>query len=73
MLYVAYQVLNAILGGTWATENIIIAGVGIVMAGFFVIVGFLINQAKAIGRLEIGLKHCFERVKTFEDRNNVKL
>lgn len=52
MVYVAYQVLRAVLGGTWATENIIIAGVGIVMAGMFVIVGFLISQARMIGKLE---------------------
>ncbi len=44
MVYVAFQVLKAILGGTWATENIIIAGMGIILAGLFVIVGFLIHQ-----------------------------
>lgn len=52
MLYVAYQVLKAILGGTWATENIIIAGMGIILAGLFVIVGFLVNQGRALGMLE---------------------
>lgn len=66
MIYVAYQVLKAIVGGTWATENIIIAGMGIIMAGLFVIVSFLINQAKSIGRLEIGVRNCFERVKKLE-------
>ena len=52
MLFVIYQVLRAVLGGTWATENIIIAGMGIILAGLFVIVGFLINQGKALGMLE---------------------
>ena len=52
ILYVAYQVLKAILGGTWATENIIIAGMGTILAGLFVIVGFLINQGKGLGILE---------------------
>ncbi len=46
MLYVAYQVLRAIIGGTWATENIIIAGMGIILSGLFIIVGFLISQGK---------------------------
>jgi hypothetical protein len=69
ILYVIYQVSRAIVGGTWETENIIIAGVGIMMAGLFVIVGFLINQAKAIGRLEIGLNNCFERVVKIENKN----
>ncbi|MEK6951737.1 MAG: hypothetical protein AABX29_01865 [Nanoarchaeota archaeon] len=52
IIYVAYQVLKAILGGTWETENIIIAGMGIILAGMFVIVGFLINQGKCLGTLE---------------------
>lgn len=52
ILYVVYQVLRAIIGGTWETENIILASLGIIMAGMFVIVGFLINQAKSIGILE---------------------
>lgn len=52
IVYVAYQVLRAIIGGTWATEDIIIAGMGIILGGMFVIVGFLINQGKAMGMLE---------------------
>ena len=52
IIYVIYQVARALLGGTWATENIIIAGMGIILAGMFVIVGFLINQGKSLGILE---------------------
>lgn len=52
ILYLGYQLLRAIFGGTWATENIIIAGMGIILAGLFVIVGFLINQGKSLGTLE---------------------
>lgn len=52
IIYVAFQVLKAIIGGTWATENIIIAGMGIILAGMFVIAGFLINQGKILGMLE---------------------
>ena len=51
MVYVAYQVLKAIFGGTWATENIIIAGMGIILAGLFVIVGFLVNQGRTFGHV----------------------
>ena len=52
IVYVGYQILKAIFGGTWASENIIIAGMGIVLAGLFVIAGFLINQGKVLGMLE---------------------
>lgn len=52
ILYVAYQVIRAIFGGTWASENIIIAGIGIILAGMFAITGFLINQGKCLGVLE---------------------
>ncbi len=52
MVYVSFQVLKAIIGGTWATENIIIAGLGIILGGMFVIVGFLINQGKGLGMIE---------------------
>ena len=52
LIYVAFQVLRAIFGGTWATENIIIASMGLILGGMFVIVGFLINQGKCLGILE---------------------
>ncbi len=60
IVYVAFQVLRAILGGTWATENIIIAGMGVILAGMFVIVGFLINQGRALGMLEERTKNIGE-------------
>ena len=50
-LYVAYQVLRAIFFGTWATENIIIAGMGIILAGMFTILTILINQGMKIGKI----------------------
>jgi len=52
LIYVAYQVLRAIFGGTWATENILIAGMGAILAGMFAIVSFLISQGKCLGTLE---------------------
>lgn len=60
MLYVAFQILRTIVGGTWATENIIIAGMGIILTGIFVIVGFLINQGKILGMLEERTKNIGE-------------
>ena len=51
LIIIGYQVINAIIGETWETENIIIGALGIILSGFFVIVGFLINQGKAIGML----------------------
>ncbi|MBU4069971.1 MAG: hypothetical protein KJ646_03230 [Nanoarchaeota archaeon] len=52
LIYVAYQIVRAIFGGTWATENILIAGMGVILAGMFTIVSFLINQGKCLGTLE---------------------
>ncbi len=60
MLYVTYQVLKEVIGRTWATEDIIIAGMGIILAGIFAIVGFLINQGKSIGMLEERTKNIGE-------------
>lgn len=60
LIYVSYQVLRAILGGTWNNENIIIAGMGIILAGMFAIVGFLINQGKCLGVLEERTKNIGE-------------
>jgi hypothetical protein len=59
-IIVIYQIIRAIFGGTWETENIIIAGVGMILAGLFVIVGFLINQSKFIGILEERTKNIGE-------------
>lgn len=60
LAYVTYQVIKAIIGGTWATENIIIAAMGIILTGIFAIVGFLINQGKCLGTLEERTKNIGE-------------
>jgi len=60
LIYVAYQVLRAIFGGTWATENILIAGMGVILAGMFAIVSFLISQGKYLGTLEERTKNIGE-------------
>lgn len=60
LIYIAYQVLRAIIGRTWTTENIIVAGMGVILAGMFAIVGFLINQGKCLGILEERTKNIGE-------------
>jgi hypothetical protein len=54
---IIYQLIKIILGGSWEIENIIIAAMGIILSGFFIILGFLINQAKTLGKID-------ERTKT---------
>jgi len=70
IIYVAYQVLRAILGGTWATENIIIGGMGIILTGLFVIVGFLINQAMMIGKLQERTQSFDKRIEMLENKKS---
>jgi len=51
-LILSYQITSAIVGGTWETENIIIAALGIIITMLFITAGFLINQGRTIGILE---------------------
>jgi len=51
-VFIAYQVSRAILGGTWETENILTAALGIILAGMFTILSFLIHQNRTLGILE---------------------
>ena len=60
IIFFIYQLIKVILGGSWETENIMIAGLGIVLTGIFTIVGFLINQNKCIGKLEERTKNIGE-------------
>lgn len=55
VVYIAYQIIKAILGGSWTDEQILMGLCAIVLASFFIIVGFLINQAKSIGKIESDL------------------
>ena len=52
ILIIFYQVMRAILGGTWATENIIIGAIAIIISGMFAILIALINQSGKIGKLQ---------------------
>lgn len=51
LIYVGYQVLKALIGGTWSTENIMIAGMGVILAGMFTILTILINHGMKIGKI----------------------
>jgi len=59
-IIIGYQIIKSIFGGTWTTENIIIAGMGMILTGLFVMVGFLMNQSKSIGVLEERTKNIGE-------------
>ena len=59
IIFIIYQVLLAIFGGTWESENIIVAGRSVIFAGMFTIIGFLIQISRTFGGLE-------ERMKYFE-------
>lgn len=62
ILFMVYQILRIVIGGSWESENIIIAGMGIILAGMFVVVGFLINQGKSLGILEERTKNIVENL-----------
>jgi len=50
--YIAIQLIRKIFGGSWPTESIIVSLTILILASLFVIVGFLITQAKSLGKLE---------------------
>ena len=52
MIFLAFQILKAIFGGTWETENIILAGMGIVLTGVFGVLTILISQGTKIGKMQ---------------------
>ncbi len=52
IIVIAYQIIKAVIGGTWETENIIVGALGITLSGLFIIVGFLISQSRVIGRID---------------------
>ena len=62
IIFMVYHILRIIIGGSWESGNIIIAGMGIILAGMFVIVGFLINQGKSLGILEERTKNIVENL-----------
>ncbi|MBI2672325.1 hypothetical protein HYX16_05305 [Candidatus Woesearchaeota archaeon] len=68
ILYIAYQVLKAIIGGTWTTENIIISGLGLIIAGMFSLFGILAVQSRNLGKLEERTKYLVGISKDFEKR-----
>lgn len=63
IIFIGYQILRAIFGGSWTDEQIAIGLMTIVLSSFFVIVGYLINQARAIGKIESNISNLNERFK----------
>src|SRR3989338_3094280 len=68
IVYIIYQILIAVLGGSWQTENIIVSGIGIIITGTFTIVAFMFNQSRTLGRLEERTKNFENRLSKLEDR-----
>lgn len=67
-VYVAYQIIRAIFGGTWSSENVLIASSGVILTGLFVVLGFLINQSFVLGRLDERTKNMDERICVLDNR-----
>jgi len=51
-VFIIYQIILKILGGSWETQDILVSLSILIITSLFVIAGFLINQARIIGRLE---------------------
>lgn len=51
-IFITYQLIIKILGGSWETQDILVSLSMLTITSLFVIVGFLINQARILGRLE---------------------
>lgn len=56
-IFVIYQLIIKILGGSWTTEDVLISLSMLTITSLFVIAGFLINQARILGRLESNLNN----------------
>ena len=63
IIYICYQIFLAISGGTWSTENIIVAGIGIIITGMFAILGFQVNQSKTLGKIEERTRFLEENIR----------
>lgn len=61
LIYIGWQVLRAIFGGTWATENIIIAGMGIILVWMF-------SVSSKLGKLEGMFDGIKEKIRYLEHK-----
>lgn len=55
-IFIAYQLLNFLLGGSWNVEDILISLNILVITSLFVVVGFIINMSRVMGRTENSLR-----------------
>jgi hypothetical protein len=61
-IFMAYQVVRVILGGSWTVEDILISLIGMVITALFAIVGFLVSMSRTLGMIErdlVNLKGSF--------------
>jgi len=68
IVYISYQVLLAILGGSWATEDIIMSGIGLIITGMFSLFGILAVQSRNLGKIDERTKYLAETTKFSERR-----
>ena len=54
-IFIIYQIILKIIGGSWQTEDIIASLVILIITLLFTIAGFLINQEKTLGKIESSL------------------
>ncbi|MBM3234646.1 hypothetical protein FJZ19_06155 [Candidatus Pacearchaeota archaeon] len=56
-IFIIYQLIIKIFGGSWTTESIIVSLVLLIIASLFVIAGFLISISRTIGKIETKLNN----------------
>ena len=56
-IFIIYQLIIKILGGSWETQDILVSLSMLTIASLFAIAGFLINQAKTLGKIESNLNN----------------
>ena len=60
-IFLSYQILKIILGGSWEVQDILISLSFLIISSLLGIAGFLIILARAIGRIESNLKNLNNR------------
>lgn len=61
IIFIIYQILLYIFGGSWEKADVIVGGIGLIITGNFAIAAFIFSQARTLGKLE-------ERTKNFKNR-----
>lgn len=61
IIFVIYQVLLFVFGGSWDKEDLILSGIGMLITCLFTLVALMFSQSRTLGKLE-------ERTRNFEIR-----